>query len=216
MPTRSSKRSEPLVLQALILACISACAAAPLKTRDAPPPETSGAVAVDPVPVLPRATDRALSSDGVATLRAPVPREAVAALVRRWFDAFHARDTSGLEPDLDETIVDLRTDYETVKPRSTFVLYELAPRMKSAPFDQVDVDSMYRPQDVEVWAREELGLAGRPARPNAMQADDLLVRIPIAMTRLGSDVLFGDEVKLLLRRDGSKYRIRGYYEIVPK
>ncbi|MGZ3421016.1 MAG: hypothetical protein ACXWUG_04620 [Polyangiales bacterium] len=212
MPTRSSKRSELLLPLAFALGCTTV----PLKTRDAPPPETSGAVAVDPVPSLPRATDRALSGDGVATLRAPVPREAVAALVRRWFDAFHARDTSGIESDLDDLIVDLRSEYETTKPRSSFVLYELGPRMKSAPFDQVDVDSMYRPQDVEVWAREELGLAGRPARPNAMQADDLLVRIPIAMTRLGSDVLFGDEVKLLLRRDGSKYRIRGYYEIVPK
>lgn len=212
MPIRSSKLSE-----LALVACVSVgCAAVPLKTRDAPPPETSGAVAVDPVPILPRPTDRALSGDGVVTLRAPVPREAIAALVRRWFEAFHARDASALEADLDETIVDLRSGYETNKPRSTFLQYDLGPRMKSAPFDQVDVDSMYRPQDVEVWAREELGLAGRPARPDSMQADDLLVRIPVAMTRLGSDVLFGDEVKLLLRRDGSKYRIRGYYEIVPK
>jgi len=210
MPIRSSRLSKFLLALSL-----GGCATT-LKTRDAPPPETSGAVAVDPVSVLPHASDRAASGDGVATLRAPVPREAVAALVRRWFDAFHARDTSGIEPDLDDVIVDLRSEYETSKPKSSFVLYELGPRMKSAPFDQVDVDSMYRPQDVEVWAREELGLAGRPARPSSMQADDLLVRIPIAMTRFGSDVLFGDEVKLLLRREGSKYRIRGFYEIVPK
>jgi len=75
---------------------------------------------------------------------------------------------------------------------------------------------MYRPQDIEIYAREELGVSGRPSRPNSMAADDLFVRIPVATQRVGADVLFGDEIRLLLRRDGSRYKIRGYGEVVPK
>lgn len=220
MPTPSSKRSErPPVSALLALACVSlvsACGATHFATRDTPPPETTGAVAVDPITALPRATDRATSTDGVATLRTPVPREAIAALVRRLFEAFHARDVSGIEADVDDNVLDLRFDYETTRSRFAFLNQELQYRMKATPFDQIDVEAMYRPQDVEVWARDELGLPGRPLRPNVMGADDLLVRIPIATPRVGSDVLFGDEIKLLLRRVGSKYKIRGYGEVVPK
>jgi hypothetical protein len=49
-----------------------------------------------------------------------------------------------------------------------------------------------------------------------MGEGDLLVRIPVATPRVGADVLFGDEIKLLLRRDGARYRVRGYGEVVPK
>ena len=49
-----------------------------------------------------------------------------------------------------------------------------------------------------------------------MGVDDVLVRIPIATPRLGADLLFGEEIKVLLRRDGNRYRIHGYGEIVPK
>jgi hypothetical protein len=89
-------------------------------------------------------------------------------------------------------------------------------RLKTTSFDQLEIDQMYDPQQVEVYAREELGQPGRPPRPPSMGADDVLVRIPVATPRVGADVLFGDEIKLLLRRVGETYKIHGYGELVPR
>ncbi len=199
----------------LAFALVFSCAARPLKTADSAPTATSGGAPVDPISSVPRPVDRATVNDGVATLRTPIATEAIHALVRRVFEGFHRRDPGPLEPDLDESIVDLRADNEQIRPRG-YWMNELRVRMKSLPFDQLDLDLAYKQQDVEIWGREELGVPGRPSRPNTMTNDDVLVRIPIATPRVGSDVLFGDEIRLLLRRDGPRYKIRGWGEAVPK
>ena len=45
-----------------------------------------------------------------------------------------------------------------------------------------------------------------------MREGDALVRFPIATSRVGSEKLFGDEITLLLRRDGASYKIAGFGE----
>ena len=202
----------------LVSVIMLGCGARQLKTIDPPDPEVEKkgrVMAVDPMGELPHPTDLASPVEAVVTLRAPVATEAITAMVRRVFESFHSRALSPIELDLEETIIDLASPNETPQVKYTWT-YNFTTRIKGSPFDQLDVEQMYRPQDIEIYARDELGLAGRPARPKAMDGDDILVRIPIATTRVGTDVLFGDEIKLLLRRDGNKYRIRGYGEIVPR
>jgi len=193
-----------------------ACGPRPLRTAGSPPPVDSLGISVDPISSVPSAADRATATESVVTLRAPVGTEAVMALVRRVFEAFHARDARALEVDLDDNIIDVRAENQVQKAKWQFVS-EMVTRMKSTTaFEQLDVDAMYRPQDVEIYAYSELSLPGRPSRPIAMGTDDVLVRIPVATPRLGADILFGDEIRLLLRRDGARYRIRGYGEVVPR
>lgn len=194
------------------------CGAQRLKTLDAPPEQDAGPVApVDPQSALPKPADFGSTSDVVASLRAPVPPEEVAAIVHRLFETFHDRSTSPIEGDLDEIIVDLNVPPTYGDQQKTYWLQNLQfQRLKTTSFDQLEVDQMYRPQEVETYAREELGQPGRPPRPASMGPDDLLVRIPIATPRVGADVLFGDEIKLLLKRAGSTYKIHGYGEIVPR
>ncbi|MBI2390001.1 MAG: hypothetical protein HYV09_10460 [Deltaproteobacteria bacterium] len=205
-------------LAAVIAACALAvaCGGRPVRTADAPPTAGSGGVPVDPVSSLPKLADKSAAAEGVTTLRTPIPTDAVMALVRRLFEAFHEREPALIEPDLDDVIVDLRSESEPTRPRYTIV-NEWRARMKSTQaYEQLDVEAMYRSQDVEIWARDELGLPGRPSRPSSMGEGDLLVRIPVATPRLAADVLFGEEIKLLLRRDGARYRVRGYGEVLPK
>jgi len=173
-------------------------------------------MAVDPMGELPHASDMATPNEYAVTLRAPVSTELVNALVRRLFESFHSRSTSAIEADLDDDIVELRFDGGELTVKKYNWTYNFSTRIKGSPFDQLDIDQMYRQQDVEIYARDELGLPGRPLRPKSMEADDLVVRIPIATTRVGADVLFGDEIRLLLRREGSRYKLRGYGEVVPK
>ncbi len=217
MPIPSSRRSESFALAvAVVTGVMTACGPRPLRTAGSPPPADSTGISVDPISSVPGAADRATVAESVVTLRAPVGTEAVMALVRRVFEAFHARDARSLEIDLDESILDVKAEGQVQKAKWQFV-NELSARMKStSAFEQLDVDAMYRSQDVEIYAYGELGLPGRPSRPTAMGMDDVLVRIPIATPRLGADILFGDEIRLLLRRDGARYRIRGYGEVVPR
>jgi hypothetical protein len=201
----------------LSLLALAACGSRQLRTIDPPSADASGpSMAVDPMGELPRASDMATPNEYAVTLRAPVSTELVSALVRRLFESFHARSTAAIDADLDDDIVELRFDGGEVTVKKWSWTYNQSTRIKNSPFDQLDIDQMYRPQDVEIYARDELGLPGRPSRPKSMEADDLLVRIPIATTRVGADVLFGDEIRLLLRREGSRYKIHGYGEVVPK
>jgi hypothetical protein len=132
------------------------------------------------------------------------------------FEAFHMRSAASLEPDVDDIVIDLRDTGAMGDRARVYWISDMTARMKNAPFDQVEVDQMYRSQEVEVYARDELGQPGRPPRPNAMGPDDVLVRVPIATPRLGADPLFGEEIRLLLRRVDTGYKIHGYFEIPPR
>ncbi len=223
MPLRSSKPSERLsapLARALVAAGALVgvgCSGAPLRTRGTPPGD--GAVPVvptDPTTALPRPSDVARSSDTAATLRPPVSDEVALALVARLFRAFHARSAQQLEPDVDDYVVDVTPEGGAGgRPRASWI-WELQSRLHTGAFDALDVDQMYRPSDVEIYRVEDLGLPGRPTRPATMGADETLVRVPIATPRVGADVLFGEEILLLLRRDGARFKIRGYGERYPR
>ncbi|MEO7096957.1 MAG: hypothetical protein ABI175_27105 [Polyangiales bacterium] len=194
------------------------CGATRVKTSEAPAQSDGGfGVAVDPLAELPRPVDVAKESDSVATLRAPLPPEMIAGLVRRYFDAYHTRSSQPIEADLDEVIVDLHELPNGAGDRTKmYWIADFSAKVKGLPYDQVEVEQMYRSQDVEVYSRETLGQPGRPPRPTSMGADDVLVRIPIATPRLGADILFGDEIVLLLRRVGTAYKIHGELINVPR
>jgi hypothetical protein len=209
-----SRRSEIAFACALALV---GCGAQRLHTLDAPADQDAGPVApVDPQSALPKPSDTAKPGDVVATLRAPVPPEEIAAIVHRLFQTFHERSTAAIEPDLDELIADLNVPPQADQTKIYWLINLQTQRLKTTSFDQLEIDQMYDPQQVETYAREELGQPGRPPRPPSMGADDVLVRIPIATARVGADVLFGDEIKLLLRRVGETYKVRGYGEVVPR
>jgi hypothetical protein len=215
--SRASDRSIAFAIACAFSIVIAGCGARRLHTLEAPPDQDAGPVApVDPTPALPKPTDVTASGAVVATLRAPVPPEQIAAIVHRLFQAFHERSTAAIEPDLDDVISDLGYPPQPDQPKTYWVINLQMQRLKTTSFDQLEIDQMYDPQQVETYAREELGQPGRPPRPPSMGADDVLVRIPIATPRVGADVLFGDEIKLLLRRVGETYKIHGYGEVVPR
>jgi hypothetical protein len=46
-----------------------------------------------------------------------------------------------------------------------------------------------------------------------MRPDELYVRAPFEVTRVGGERLFGDVLLLLLRREGNQYRVSAYGEL---
>lgn len=178
-------------------------------------------VVAEPLSTLPASASEATAGDGAVTLRTPIPPEAALALVRRLFEAFHARDLESVRSEFEPTVVDLTKSAVIMAgpwaaPTPTTVFEWLKARAKDNPFDQLDVELVYRPQEVELYAFGELGLPGRPAKPAQMGEDDLFVRIPIVTPRVGTDTLFGDEIRLVLRRHGSQLRVHAWGEVLPK
>lgn len=178
-------------------------------------------IVAEPLSTLPPSASEATPADGAVTLRTPIPPEAALALVRRLFEAFHARDLESVRNDFEPTVVDLSksavvTTGPWAAPIPTTIVKWLEQRVKDNPFDQLDVELVYRPHEVELYAYGELGLPGRPARPAQMGEDDLFVRVPIVTPRVGTDTLFGDEIRLVLRRHGSQLRVYAWGEVVPK
>jgi hypothetical protein len=197
-------------------AWLSACGAAALETQ----PLARVAPSVDPPPVepastLPSARDGSRASDGVVTLRTPAARDGARALVARFFAVLHAKSIGDLEAEIDETVYDVRDGAALPMPRAT-MLEALKRTVTSLPYDQLDLDATYRPADVEIYAPDELGVPGRPARIAALHADELLVRVPILTPRLGADVLFREEMMFVLRRAGGRYRLAGWSELAPR
>ncbi len=212
------RRRRGAGLGLVALAALIGCKAQ-LKTADGPPAAVG--VVAEPISTLPTASGEASHGDGAATLRTPVATEVALALVRRLFEAFHARNMELVRADFEPQTIDLaKTAFVQVSPwgapQPTDVFIWLKKRVDDNPFDQLDVELVYKPQAVEVYANGELGLPGRPTRPAQMGEDDLLVRIPIVTPRVGTDALFGDEIRLILRRSGGQLRIHGYGEVVPK
>ncbi|MBL8717966.1 MAG: hypothetical protein JNL79_18450 [Myxococcales bacterium] len=216
-PSDSSGRSHWL-LAGLAVAGLSGCQAS-LQTAEAKSGSTG--IVAEPVSALPPSASEATHGDGAVTLRTPIPPEAALALVRRLFDALHARNLEPVRNDFEQPVLDLTKSalvpsgpWGAMAPTDVFTW--LVQRAKDNPFDQLDVELVYKPQEVELYAFGELGLPGRPARPAAMGEDDLFVRVPIVTPRVGTDTLFGDEIKLVLRRHGGLLRVHAYGEILPK
>ena len=217
MPSRWSKLCSVLPIT-LVGALVGACGATPLRTQKQPQAASSAEPnSVEPVAELPRARDVAAGGDGAVTLRTPIARDSAKALVAKLFEAIHARNFADLESELEDSLLYPLVDRDPAResPRATLV-YTINTVLRGAPYHEVDIDTMYRPQDLEVYGPDELGAPGRPAKVAGMRADDVLVRIPITTPRVGADVLFYDELRVVLRRQGSKYRLKGISEIAPR
>jgi len=80
-------------------------------------------------------------------------------------------------------------------------------RLRRGQYRKLASEIVYQDPDVETYRYDELSVAGteRPARPAAMDRTDLLLRVPILTTRVGSDRLFGDEMRFVLRPTAAFY-----------
>jgi hypothetical protein len=87
-------------------------------------------------------------------------------------------------------------------------------RVAGLRYDLLRGEQLYRRGEIETYGYEDLDRAepGRPARPPEMRPGDLLLRVPMAIVRAGSDRVFGDELVFVLVPSGIEYRIRTLLE----
>lgn len=194
----------------------SACAGAvpPAEDEGAPRRRPDG-VAIDPISAPPPPRDRAETADALVTLRAPLGVDRALFTVQELFRKIVVEDSEGLE---------------ALFTRDALAVTTLAPgagsgqtpsamnfwrgRFHKLDYTKLAGEVIYRDAEVTVYrADDTVDAPPHPAvRPEALGGNDVVVRVPILVPRIGADRLFGDEMIVWLRRDGDRYRIYRIFE----
>lgn len=179
--------------------------ATPTGAQPEPPRQPDGVV-IDQPTALPDVDERA-AARGIVALRAPLGSEATLTVVHRLLRGFTRGGIEALEAIVTEDAVILGT----VHGRGS-LLDQWKVRLKNLNYARLSATEVVDDDKIERFTYEDLDVPGAPERPTMMKRGDLFVRFPVATPRVGSEQLFGDEITLLLRREGSTYKIAGFGE----
>ncbi len=164
-------------------------------------------VVIEPPPAMPPVTDRA-PARGVVALREPLADETIKDVVRRYVRAWVLEDLTSLEQLMTLDAVSLDSARQT---RSA--LREVwRTRIANLDYKKLAGNDVARFERIERYDYGEVGVPSAPSRPPEMRRGDVLVRVPIATPRVGTEQLFPEMLVLLLRREDGKFRIAGIGE----
>jgi hypothetical protein len=165
-------------------------------------------VAVDPTSAPPRAKDVANTGDALVTLRAPVGLEKALTTVRLFFQAIVAEDSDALGAVLTRDALNTNPSMGGPMGSPSASLF-WAHRFRRLDYTKLAGEVIYRENELDVYrADDELTLSPHPAvRADALNAGDVVIRVPIATPRAGLDRLMGDDILVWLRRTGNEYKI---------
>ena len=213
---RGALLSGPLLVGVLVAV---GCAATPaavdpssavVSAADAtapPAPRRPDGVVLEPAALVPAAAARA-PARGVVALREPAGTDAVVDLVRGLFDAW-SRES------LDAMLALTATDAGLLDGPDhghAALIESWRQRLHAHEYSRLAGSEIVRPERIERWDWDELGTAPSPPRPPAMHAGEVLVRVPIDVTRIAGERVFGDMLTLILAHRDGKLRIVGYGE----
>jgi len=170
-------------------------------------PRRPDAVVVEPPPAIPEPAERA-DARGVVVLRAPLGGDAVRDLVMGVVDAWQRES-------LDQLVALLTSDAGPIEARSRgrAALVELwRQRLRAHEYRRLSGVDLVHEERIERYAWDDLSAPDSPARPPDMRPEELYVRVPIEVTRVAGERLFGDVMLVLLRREEGKYMISAYGE----
>jgi hypothetical protein len=164
-------------------------------------------VVLEPEPALPVVTARG-ASGGVLVLRVPLGRDAVADLVRLFVDAWQRESI--------DTLIGLLTpDAGPIDARgrgSRSLVEGWRQRLRAHGYARLAGVEIVRPDRIERWEPDELGVAGAPARPADMRPGELLVRVPVEVPSVSGERLFGDQIVMIVRPEDGSLKIAAYGE----
>ncbi|MDP8998864.1 MAG: hypothetical protein M3O46_01995 [Myxococcota bacterium] len=172
-----------------------------------PAPRRPDGVVVEPPPAMPIPTERA-ESGGVIALREPLGGDAVRDVVVAMLDAWQHES-------LDQMVALLANDAGPIEARSrgrSPLIESWRQRLRAHEYGRLVGVNLVRVERIERYGWEDLSAPDTPARPPDMHTEEIYVRVPLEVTRLSGERVFGDTMLLLLRREGRKYRIVAYGE----
>ena len=151
---------------------------------------------------VPDAEERGKTEASLLALREPFEARQIVELVKTYFRAWEHEDVDGLTQLLTADAVMLRRPgtsiVDTFRTRIRTYEYQRIAGMEVARFDRLE--------------RFGFGDVGASQRPPEMREGDLLVRVPVLVSRVAGDPLFGEGLVLLVRREEGAVRIAGLAE----
>lgn len=166
------------------------------------------AVVVDPPPSWPSAVAR-VEARGVVALREPAGNAAVTDLLQAFVDGWEHESIDALVALLAPDAVAI----DGAEHGHASLIDTWRQRLRARDYGRLAGTEVVRPDRIQRWAWDELGTPDTPARPPSMRPSDVLVRVPLEVTRVGGERVFGDVMMLVLRRIDGKLRIAAYGEI---
>jgi hypothetical protein len=196
---------------AVALAVATACGgvqeAVEAPSAGEPPPRRPDAVVVEPPAAMPPASTKA-PARGVVALREPLAGDAVREAVMQVIDAWQRASLEAL-------VATLTGDAGPIEARARGrgpLVETWRQRLRTHEYNRLAGLEVVRPERIEHWAFDELGVPGVPARPAEMRPDEVFVRVPLETTHLGSEKLFEDVLVLVVRREDGRYKVAAYGE----
>lgn len=156
---------------------------------------------------MPSAAPRA-EARGVVTLREPLAEEALRQCITTILDAWQHKSIEGLRELLtaDAGPLDGRSGGRKALEDSW------RQRMHVHEYERLAGLELVRFERVQRWEWDALGHPDAPERPADMQPGELYVRVPLEVTVVAGEKLFEDEMVLLLRPEGTRFRVAAYGE----
>lgn len=142
----------------------------------------------------------------MVTLREPLSREALVAVVRAYTQGFLKEDLSALQALLAPDALFLAPPQ--TPGVSTNIMEVWGNRVRSFDYDKLAGVEIFRADKIEVLTFEDT----KDIRPANMRAEDVFVIVPIQTARVGTDALFPERVSMLLRRERGRYVIAAVAE----
>lgn len=203
------------------LALLSACAASPPPADDGRERRRPDGVAVDPLAYPPEPTERAEARDGVVTLRTPLGVDAARDTATTFLNALTREDAETLRQRLTPDALSVNPSTRGRENAFYFFTRRFA-RLEyqfliNASFYQDEQLQLFRAgEGTDFWADlvgpSAIG-AGAPGQvSDALEPGDVVVVVPVSVTRSGTAQLFGEELTLLLRRSGGRYLVHRVVE----
>ena len=162
---------------------------------------------LEPPPAMPSVVERA-DTRGVIALREPLGGDALREVVLAVADAWQRESVEQLMALLTNDAGPLEA-----RSRGRATLAETwRQRMHAHEYRRLAGMTLVRVERIERYRWEDLSTPDSPPRPPEMHTDELYVRVPLEVTRIAGERLFGQELLLLLRREEGKYKIAAYGE----
>jgi hypothetical protein len=212
----SSRRSRGAGFSWAVAALAAGCGGAVAPRVDAPRAESSDspalrrpdAVLLEPVVARPPTVAHA-DAQGVVALRTPIGEGAVAAVVRGWIDAWQRESLDALADMLSPDAVPIESSHGHGRAA---LLDSFRQRLQAHDYARLTGLEVLRPDRIERADYEDLAAIAGRSRPPEMRPDDLYIRVPLELTHVAGERLFGDVLVFVLRREDGKLRIAAYGE----
>jgi hypothetical protein len=170
-------------------------------------PRAPDGVVLDPLPLSPPPVARG-SARGVLALREPTGEDAVVELLQSFLEGWQHES-------LDALMALVAPDaglLEGADHGHAALVDSWRQRLRAHDYGRLDGADLVRPERIERWEWDELGMSQTPARPASMRPGDVFVRAPLEVTRVGGERVFGDVVVMILKRQNGHLRIAAYGE----